>query len=93
MVNGIVWNMIANGKVRMDKIINLIQNNGRHPFARKSIISVAIDPSKKASKLLKQEIEGQLHLNSPFSSLFFFYLLTLLFSRNFMQSKSAILVS
>ena len=34
-------------------------------------ISSAAVGHKKASKLLKQETEGQLHLIAPFSSLFF----------------------
>ena len=39
MANGIVWNLIANRKVGMDKIFikkknYLMQNNGRHPLAR-----------------------------------------------------------
>ena len=56
------------------------------------IISLAAG-SKKASKLLKQEFEGQLDLNAPFSTLFFFLPFNLIVFSRFHAIQRAILVS
>ena len=79
MASGIVWNLIANRKVRMDKIYkrkknDLIQNNRGTPLSKK--------------KSLGAVRRWQLHLNSPPSSLIFLRFNRIIFARFHAIQKS-----